>query len=143
MAYPRLGQRLDGKRYFAAPAYVDEGRGVVEQGLELRPDGRFRLHYVVDTHRYPQPEAEASYARKLAGTYEIGRHGQLTLTDHARHVTKVATLAVVTTFRGRPRPGTKGIWLDLPVDPPTGRAFVDGNRLRSTQGGLGGAPPRG
>lgn len=124
---PRPGRRLDGLWQYGAS--VDEGRGVVEQRLRLRDSGRFRLRYAVDTTRYGRPGVGATYSRSLRGTYRIGRHGRLTLLDARREVSRVATLAVVATPTGRPRAARRGVWLDLAINPPTGRSFVDGNKL--------------
>lgn len=44
-------------------------------------------------------------------------------------MTKVATLAIVATPTGKPRAAKRGLWLDLAIDPPKGKAFVDGNKL--------------
>ena len=128
MAYPRPGQRLDGDWRFEAR--VDEGHGIVEQRLVLRSDGRFRLRYVVDTHRYPQPPGpDTVYPRQRSGTSRIGVNGRLRLNDNSLKLTEVATLALITTPGGAPRPGTRGVWLDVPVTAPDGTRFIDGNRL--------------
>ena len=127
LLYPRPGQRLDGLWQYGAN--VDEGRGVVEQRLRLRDSGRFRLRYAVDTSRYGRPDVGSTYSRSLKGSYRIGGNGRLTLIDPKRDVTKVATLAIVATPTGKPRAAKRGLWLDLAIDPPKGKAFVDGNKL--------------
>jgi hypothetical protein len=125
LVYPRPGQRLDGLWYFGAD--VDEARGIFEQRLRLRDDGRFRLSYAVDTTRYGDPDGGSTYDRSSKGRYRIGSNGRIALVE--RRGTVVGTLAIVATTRGRARPATKGVWLDLPLNPPRGRSFVDGNRL--------------
>ncbi|WP_323792624.1 hypothetical protein [Nocardioides sp.] len=129
MAYPKRGQRLDGTWHFVAD--VDESLGIADQYLRLRDDGRFRLTYVVDTHRHPSPpDAETRYGHKRLGTYRIGRHGRLRLNDGKHKSTEIATLALVTTPSGRPRAAARGVWLDVSVSPPDfGPHFIDGNRL--------------
>ena len=129
MAYPRRGQRFEGTWQYGAN--VDEGRGIVEQRLTLRSNGRFRLYYFVDTHRYSEaPDEDTAYERRMSGTYKIGRNGRLRLNDNLRKLTEKATLALITTRSGTPRPATKGIWLDISVKPPPpGNRFIDGNRL--------------
>ncbi|MBU1801171.1 MAG: hypothetical protein KKA97_02805, partial [Actinobacteria bacterium] len=64
-----------------------------------------------------------------SGLVQIGGNGRLTLVDPKRDVTKVATLAIVATPTGKPRAAKRGLWLDLAIDPPKGKAFVDGNKL--------------
>lgn len=133
MVYPRPGLRLDG--WWAYAAMVDEARGVKWEDLWLRPNGHFRLDYVVDTTRYRppgEPETGVHYRRHLSGSYEVRRRGRLVLTDPKRG-RKVATLALVASPQGTPRPRTLGMWLDLPLDPPKGRPFVDGNLLTFRQ----------
>ena len=137
MAYPQRGQRFEGKWQFGAD--VDEGRGIVEQRLTLRSNGRFRLYYFVDTHHYPEaPDEDTAYERRMSGTYKVGRNGRLRLNDNLRKLTEFATLAVVTTSNGRPRAGSKGIWLDISVKPsPPGKRFIDGNRMYPVPGSVG------
>ena len=129
MAYPVPGRLLDGAWQFTAE--VDEPFGIADQYLRLRPDGRFRLTYVVDTHHEPTPPDDTTrYVRKSLGTYLIGRNGRLRLNDGKHKSTEVATLALITTPSGRPRAATRGVWLDVSVSPPDlGRHFIDGNRL--------------
>lgn len=129
MAYPKPGRRLDGSWHFANAA--DEAFGIADQYLRLRPDGRFRLTYVVDTHRHPTPtDDETLYGRKMLGTYQIGRNGQLRLNDNKHKATEYATLAVITARSGRPRANTMGVWLDVSVPPPNfGKRFIDGNQM--------------
>ena len=129
MVYPRPGQRLDG--WWSYGAEVDEGRGVQYQDLRLRKNGHFRLDYFVSTrryHSYGEPETGSAYGRHLSGTYVIERRGRLVLHDPKRG-RKVATLALIATPSGKALPRTKGIWLDLSINPPKGRSFVDGNRM--------------
>lgn len=129
MTYPKPGQRLDGAWHFVTD--VDEPLGIADQYLRLRPDGRFRLTYVVDTHRHPSPpDEDTRYGLKRLGTYLIGRHGRLRLNDGKHKSTEIATLALLTTPSGRPRAAARGVWLDVSVSPPDFRPhFIDGNRL--------------
>ena len=137
MVYPRRGQRLEGEWQFVAD--VDEGRGIVEQRLVLRSNGRFRLAYAVDTHRYPEaPSEDTTYERRMSGTYRVGRNGRLRLNDNLRKLTEIATLALVTSPTGYPEAESRGIWLNVSVDPtPAGKRFIDGNLMDPVPGPAG------
>jgi hypothetical protein len=132
MKYARPGKRLNGNWSYGDN--VDEGRGIVEQSLELRPNGRFKLSYFVDNHRYGESTTELTYGRKFAGTYRIGRNGKITFTDPKRKKKFVATLALITNAKGKARPNSKGVWLDLSVADRDGKKFVDGNHLQDFGG---------
>ncbi len=129
LAYPQRGELFDGAWSFTTTA--DEARGVGEEYLKLRPDGRFRLIYTFTAADSPDDaDDESPGVRKRLGTYRIGRNGRLRLNDNKHKETLITTMAVVTSPSGKPLASSRGIWLDLEVQPSRpAKQFIDGNRM--------------